>query len=366
MNKTCYGCGINLQDVDQKQPGYIKDVNNDKLLLCQRCYRMQHYNEYQSHYLDSIHFEKLLKKTIKPQSLVVLVVDLFDLNSSLSYKTKEILRNNPVLIVGSKRDLLLKSVNNNKLKNYIMAEAKKYNLNVVGCLISSATKKNGIDELLDSIFKHYNKLDVCIVGVTNVGKSSLINALINSIEKSEFQVTISNYPGTTLDSIKIELDEKTAIYDTPGIVIDEQMIHSLAIADYKYLQNKTEIKSRMFQLNELQTLFFGGLASFSIVSGPKEGYACYANNAIDIHRTKYENHIELYDKHKDDTLLVPKAIDVKEYNDFTIHTFKLKKDGSKKDIVILGLGWISFNANGQVIEVAVPKNVDVVLRDALI
>ena len=47
-----------------------------------------------------------------------------------------------------------------------------------------------------------------IVGTTNVGKSTLINKLIEQSVGEKDVVTTSRFPGTTLDLIDIPLDEK--------------------------------------------------------------------------------------------------------------------------------------------------------------
>lgn len=54
--------------------------------------------------------------------------------------------------------------------------------------------------------------------MANVGKSSLVNALIKSkYPNEETNIISSPYSGTTLDEIKVEVDGITFI-DTPGIV----------------------------------------------------------------------------------------------------------------------------------------------------
>ena len=43
--KVCQGCGILLQDENVLQEGYTTNLEND---ICQRCFRMKNYGEYQS------------------------------------------------------------------------------------------------------------------------------------------------------------------------------------------------------------------------------------------------------------------------------------------------------------------------------
>ena len=73
-----------------------------------------------------------------------------------------------------------------------------------------------IKEVIDKI-EHYRKgRDVYVVGVTNVGKSTLINAIIQEITGDQNVITTSRFPGTTLDKIEIPLDDGSYIYRYTG------------------------------------------------------------------------------------------------------------------------------------------------------
>lgn len=45
MNKKCLGCGVELQDENMLLDGYTVNLEND---LCQRCFRLKNYGEYQA------------------------------------------------------------------------------------------------------------------------------------------------------------------------------------------------------------------------------------------------------------------------------------------------------------------------------
>lgn len=365
MNRYCYGCGVLLQDTNKNKEGFVKKIDDRENLLCYRCFRMQHHNEYHSHYLDLNHFKKIVKDTILRNHLVILVVDLFDLNSCFSDDLIKIIKNNPILIVATKRDIVLKSVKDLKIKQYLKKLGLEHDLNIKDIVITSAIKKYNIDNLLDKIYEYSNNKDAYLVGITNVGKSSLVNALLNSVEKNNANITVTNYPGTTLDVIQIPIDDDTYLCDTPGIVNEDQIIHYLDIKDYDYLKLDKEIKCRTYQLNEAQTLYIGGLASFSFVSGEKTGFSAYFPNNLNIHRTKYENSFDLYDLHQEDDVLIPRLNDIKMISDMKVYKFKIDTN-EKVDIFISGLGWICFIGNNQEIEVRVHHKNKVILRDALI
>ncbi|MCI8568018.1 MAG: ribosome biogenesis GTPase Der [Bacilli bacterium] len=88
----------------------------------------------------------------------------------------------------------------------------------------SAEHNIGMGELLDSITEGFNEADVdkedsrlkfCVIGRPNVGKSSLINALLN-----EDRVIVSDVAGTTRDSIDTTFKyqgEEFVVIDTAGM-----------------------------------------------------------------------------------------------------------------------------------------------------
>src|SRR5699024_6480447 len=88
-------------------------------------------------------------------------------------------------------------------------------------------------------------------------------------------ITTSYFPGTTLGFIEIPLDDTTSMIDTPGIVNDDQMAHYVSKHDLKIITPGKEIKPRGYQLNEKQTLFFGGLARLDFLRGEKQSFVCY-------------------------------------------------------------------------------------------
>ena len=91
-----------------------------------------------------------------------------------------------------------------------------------------------------------------MVGVANVGKSTLINAIIQEITGDQNVITTSRFPGTTLDKIEIPLDDGSYIYDTPGIIHRHQMAHYLTAKNLKYVnpKRKSSLKPISLILNK--------------------------------------------------------------------------------------------------------------------
>ena len=83
-----------------------------------------------------------------------------------------------------------------------------------------------------------NNLRVILIGQPNVGKSSLLNALVGS------KVIISNYPGTTVEitqSTKVIDGIKLDIIDTPGIYSINDMSEEEKVAEKALFNEKNDV-----------------------------------------------------------------------------------------------------------------------------
>ena len=70
--------------------------------------------------------------------------------------------------------------------------------------------------------------DVYFIGVSQVGKSSIINAFLKNYQnKTDKFITTSIYPGTTIDVIQIPVDNDSYFYDTPGIFHSRCIINNV-------------------------------------------------------------------------------------------------------------------------------------------
>src|SRR5699024_2954832 len=110
--------------------------------------------------------------------------------------------NNPILLVGNKLDLLPKSTNQRKIIHWLRRMANESNISVADALLISSTKGYGLEELMRAIESNRKGRDVYIVGVTNVGKSTLVNRLIEQTTGEKHVITTSYFPGTTLGFIE--------------------------------------------------------------------------------------------------------------------------------------------------------------------
>lgn len=358
----CYGCGAVIQSDDERKIGYApKNTLSKDKILCRRCFKLKNYHELQEAHLTDDDFLNILNQIGEENCLVVYLIDLFDFNGSIIQGISRHINYNDMIVVGNKRDILPKSIKDHKITMWLNRQLKKEGIKPLNVLLTSSKKNYHLDELITMIEQYRKGRSVYVVGVTNVGKSSLINALLKAYTNEDSFITTSEFPGTTLNLIEIPLDKNSSIFDTPGIINRHQIAHIINKKDLKEILPQNELKPVNFQLNNQQSLYFGGLARLDFIKGHKTSLTCYFNKKLKIHRTKLEKADDLYNRHM---TLKPEIKALNKINDFKSYQFTLPN--YKVDIVISGLGFITIKDEKAIIEMKVPDGVGVFIRDALV
>ena len=332
-DKICIGCGVKLQDENMSQEGYTSNIEND---ICSRCFRMKNYGEYQVVAKSNDEYIEILKEVDKTKDLVLYIVDALNIGEDIA-SIRQYISNNMILVL-NKRDVLPKSVKDNKLITYL----KNLNLDFKDMIVISCQKNYNIDGLMAMIKKYKSSKNVYVVGNTNVGKSSLINKLIKNYSEYEGELTISPLPSTTLNKISIKLSDDLTIIDTPGLVNRGNIINYVDNSLLKKINPKKEIKPKTYQIKAGQCLVIGDLFRIDYVEGARNSFTLYLSNDLKVKR---------YNMNKCTLLknLPRTSYDV----------------GYHKDLVVDGLGFIKIVLAAKV-DVYVDINVNVFERDALI
>ena len=280
MIKKCIGCGSILQSEDNEKEGYINPEKLETSKYCERCFKIINYGEYKKVEEKKVDYLNIYKDINKTNDLVLFLVDIFNLNDTIDIVNKYI--NNKVILVLTKKDVLPKSVKENKIRNYI----KKYNFNnniIDLCIISSKTNYN-IDLLLELINKYKTSSKVYVVGNTNAGKSTFINTMIKNYSDSEDYVTTSIVPSTTLGINEIKITDDLYLLDTPGLIEDDNISKFVSDKMLKRILPKKEIKPRTYQLNEGDSIQSDDLFRLEYVKGDKNSFTIFISNDIIINR----------------------------------------------------------------------------------
>lgn len=326
MNK-CNGCGAILQTTDAAKEGYAISLSHT---LCNRCFRIQNYNEYEKVEKTNEEFVPILKRISETNSLVVLVVDILNINKDLKYLTSHL--SNDILLVLTKRDVLPYSLNDEKLLSY------DYGINYIDAVMISSNKNYGLDELYEKINYYKKDKKVYVVGYSNVGKSTLINKLIYHYSDLKTTITTSMLPSTTLDMIEVPITDDLILVDTPGIIEDGNIINYVEPNLLKKIICKKEIKPITYQVKQKQVIMIEDIGYIECEN--VNNFTFYMSNLLKIDRKfKY----------------------IKKQN-LKEHIIRVKEH---QDIVILGLGFIK-TTNQDTLKVYLLDGVDIYTRTSLI
>ena len=214
MIKKCPGCGATMQYSDPKKVGYSpkKDAK-----LCERCFKLKNYNEKKIIELK-YNNDDIINILNEKADNIFFVTDFLSLSNKVIDIYKKIKIDNKVLII-NKADYIPNSINKDKYLNWIK---ETYLINDKIILISAI--KNYNTRIINNLIAEGKRNYIC--GFTNSGKSTIINNLCEINDKNTSILT-SLMPNTTLDVIKIKLDDNKFIYDTPGFIIDSEFNEKL-------------------------------------------------------------------------------------------------------------------------------------------
>lgn len=366
MIVRCIGCGSILQDEDPNKIGYVPKISKGKEnSYCKRCFRLNHYNELPKITATKEDYERVVDSVLSKNGLMVLLVDIFDFQGSFIPNIISRLRPKNVILVANKFDLLPKSTNVSKVVDWLSNMCQRIFFKVDAIHVVSSKKGYYIDDLINTIDLLRNGKDVYFVGCANVGKSSLINAILKRCTtKTEDVIATSVIPGTTIDAITIPFfEDNKALIDTPGLINEENIIHQLLPVSYDKILPSREIKPITYQLLVDNTIFISGLAYVSFIEGEMTGFTCYFSEKLLIHRTKTNRVEDLLANHLGG-LLVPPSLEEVPNIIYEETIFKIKGP-KKQDIVISGLGFITVN-KPVIVKVNVIKGTRVFIREAII
>lgn len=367
MEEKCLGCGAIIQTDNPDVKGYIDKkvyLKRQEDFYCQRCFELRHYNRNHEYPFQIDEYQKNLTKIAQDKGLIVYVIDLFDLEGSLITNINTLFKTNDILIVLNKVDLYLNSLNLNKVETYIRQYLKQKKIKFLDLQIISSFKSSHIISLIEKIKEYKGNRNVYFVGMTNVGKSSIINQIIKHFTHNKDLITVSNMMNTTLDNIYIPFDDKTYLVDTPGLVNPKHLMMFINKSTLDMITPNNYIRPKTFQLNPGQTLFIAGFLRIDFAEGARSSFVTNFRNDLLIHRTKLENADLFYQEHIDDILKIPTNEERKKLGG--LKTIEVDFDlNEKKDIVISGMGYVSIYGFGRLI-LKTYKNVDIVIRKAIL
>ncbi len=367
MQEICPGCGVVIQSKDPNLTGYINPniyLKKNDSFYCERCYKLRHYNQEIRIPNNHQNFKSVLEEIKKAPGLVVLVLNVLDLDGSIIPSLNSLIGKSEILVVVNKCDLLSKDISKDKLHLAIKKYLDNNELNYCDLLLMSSFKKNDVNLMIEKIQSYYNKRNVYFVGITNVGKSTLINQIIFNYNNKKDVLTTSNTINTTLGSIYIPFGKGSFLVDTPAYYNETNLIYYLTKEHLEKITANNIIKPKVYQLFPSQSLFIQGLVRIDFIKGIKSTFVTYFKNDLLIHRSKLERADIFYQKHKNDILRIPNQYEIGLIGSLIYQDYEFSTN-VKLDISIAGLGVITFIGMG-IIRVHSYQKITIKIRESLI
>ena len=362
--RYCKGCGARLQDTESDKAGFIPKIDENSK-YCKRCFRLNHYNELPKIVATNESYEEVIDNVIKKNGLIVFVVDIFQFKSTFNKKMIDKIRNKNVILVANKYDCFPKSTNVSKIVEWLSHECEKIFFKVDAIHIVSSKRGYFIEDLTNTIDLARRGRDVYFVGCANVGKSSLINALLkkNTSLKDDV-ISVSRIPGTTLNEINIPFfDDYKSFIDTPGLINDSDVLNQLLPKTYESIMPSSEMKPKTFQITNNNTICLAGLSAISFECENKISVITYTANTLYIHRCKTEKLDDLF-KNNLGKLLNPPLEEEKDNLEYIDINFEFN-DNNKRSVWFSGFGFVDVIGKCK-LKIKIIKGTEVYITDAII
>lgn len=217
MNKICYGCGVTLQSVDEKGQGYVPEKKIQDAKYCMRCFRMTNYGE-NSVVETPKDVKEIINKVNKDVRFVLFLVDYLNINDEI-IKIFSSIKKRKVLIV-NKCELLPKSIKRSRIEEYLKDYYK-----IKDPIILKGGKNNREVSKILKYLEDNNIKETYILGLSNSGKSSLINNMMDILKSDMAKITVNKKANTTLDFIRVNINNRLLLIDSPGFILNKSLNH---------------------------------------------------------------------------------------------------------------------------------------------
>ncbi|WP_342269414.1 GTPase RsgA [Spiroplasma endosymbiont of Aspidapion aeneum] len=335
--KYCKGCGILLQNINTNEKGYIVDLINQD--YCLRCFKLKNYNQLVDIEFDLNSVYKKIESVIADKATknrYFYVIDVIDVKGSRLPSIENLLKNEDVIFCINKIDIFPNVIDNDKIYDYVINQLEDTPIINKNIILLSSKQLNTIDNLIKII--NSKECDNYFIGVSNTGKSSLLNSCLKQQNKSQDIIT-SYHTNTTLDIININLGLNNKVYDTPGLQISKSILNAIDKKNWKHFAYNDELKQFTYQLKINNSIICEKIMWLELLESNREviSFHFWTNKHNILHRTNSKN-VQKYLDNNDEKLI--KTISSK----FIKKVFYFK-DNNDINIVVSGIGWISFKTH---------------------
>lgn len=366
MGKKCIGCGIELQSDDVNKSGYLpaEKLEADGEHYCQRCFKIKNYGKYMPVRMNKDDYRREVQEAMQYSKLAIAVFDIIDFEGSFDDEILDVLREMDSIVVINKLDLIPDEKHPSEVSDWVKKRLAEEGIAPLDIAIVSSKNGYGINGIFKKI-KHFypDGVEALVLGVTNVGKSSIVNRLVGAKK-----VTVSKYPGTTLKSVKNQIPHTNIfLIDTPGLIPEGRVSDLVCEECNLKMVPSGEISRKTFKTKKGRALVIGELLWFKVMNedGVAPIFSLYAAKDVTFHETNSEKLKELLGGEREDLFFPPCEKCRPQYKALETVKKRLKIEAGE-ELVFKGLGWISVKRGPLEIELTLPKTVSIVVRDAFI
>lgn len=197
------------------------------------------------------HMAKTKRLISENLNLIDIVYEVVDARIPLSSKVPDIdnyVKNKPRILIVNKYDLCDKKETNKWIKYYeqngykVVSMDLENKVDLKPLLSLTKTMMQSFNEKRENKGLRERKIRVLIVGIPNVGKSTLINRLVG-----KKATNVGNMPGVTKNLNWIRVGENLELLDTPGILWPRINENNIALN----LATFTAIKEEILPIEEV-------------------------------------------------------------------------------------------------------------------
>lgn len=346
-----------IQSTKPQDFGFVPEhLRNNEELLCQRCFRINHYGRNEvgpvaaSDALDSI------RAGTDWSTGICLVVDLLDFEAGLPAPLLGLLRGKEVVLAVNKVDLIPRTTPPKELERWVKERLDYHGLPRVTVVLLSAVNGYGFPALADLLRTLGQR--VLFVGITNVGKSSVLQRLlqmrIGGGQRKRVEPTISPYPGTTVNVSRWSCPGGLILADSPGFVPQGRISDMLTPEQALEVIPHKKLSSHLYPVQTGDSVFIKGLCAVECLSSNGEGLLLgFTGSGVQWQKSSGKQLDKWLDKGN-------AQAQIKEWQE---HLVQLMPG---EDLSISGLGWVSARKSPYKLRVHLPAGAEFAIRPNLI
>ena len=361
----CQSCGAILQADSKNKPGFISRaiVENGvpRIPYCNSCYdKMLALNSSELDHETDKDILKILKDAVATDSLIVWMVDLFTFNGTLNPDVVKRVKKLPVLVIGSKRDLMPSLASDEMLIRYLDERFAEVGINPVAIDLIGSEDSIDIQKKLELFGELRKGRDVYLIGELNSGKTTFINKMLKDYKnKTRWQVKSELYPGTNSNVLEIPLTNSSFFYELPDLSNSTSVFSKVELSVQKVITPKKEVVLTRKFIGEGSAIVVGNLACLSVIKGHHGSIRVFAGEKVEIKAISADKVDDFLSSNLKKKHLKPVSERYTSFRDYDMFEYDLENDDLRHDISVEGLCWFSTRGKGQTLRVLLPKGVAV-------